>query len=131
VSETLRIGMTAERSVLVQEEHTAARWGSGSLLVFSTPQMIALMEGAAVDAVDPLLPTGYQTVGTHLHIDHLAATPMGRRVKAMAELTAIEGRKLTFRVAAYDEVGKIGEGEHHRFIIEVAKFMQRAEARGR
>ena len=120
------MGLAGERSLVVQEEHTATRWGSGSLLVFSTPQMIALMEGAAVDAVDPLLPAGHQTVGTHLQIDHLAATPMGCRVKAVAELAAIEGRKLTFRVAAYVEVGTIGEGEHHRFVIEVAKFMQRA-----
>jgi fluoroacetyl-CoA thioesterase len=131
VSATLTVGLTGERSLVVQEEHTAARWGSGSLLVFSTPQMIALMEGAAVDAVDPLLPAGYQTVGTHIHVDHLAATPLGRRVRAVAELVTIEGRKLTFRVAAYDEVGKIGEGEHHRFTIEVAKFIQRAEARSR
>lgn len=99
--------------------------------VFATPQMLALMEGAAVDAVDPLLPKGYQTVGIQAAISHLAATPMGLRVTAHAELVAVDGRKLTFRVEAHDEVGKIGEGEHHRFIVEVARFMEKAAARGK
>lgn len=129
--EEIRVGLKAERSLIVDEEHTAARWGSGGLKVFSTPHMLALMEGAAVDAVDPLLPKGYQTVGIQASINHLAATPIGLRVTARAELTAVDGRKLTFRVEAHDEVGKIGEGEHQRFIIEVARFMEKAEAKKR
>jgi len=131
VFEEIRVGAAAERSLVVTEEHTAARWGSGSLKVFATPQMLALMEGAAVDAVDPSLPPGYQTVGIQATISHLAATPMGLRVTARAELIATDGRKLTFHVVAHDEVGKIGEGEHRRYIIEVARFMEKAEARGR
>ena len=125
------VGARAERSLVVAEEHTAARWGSGALKVFSTPQMLALMEGAAVDAVDPLLPPGYQTVGIQATISHLAATPMGLKVTACAELVAIDGHKLSFRVVAYDEVGKIGEGEHQRYIVEVARFMEKAGARGK
>lgn len=129
--EGIKVGAKAERSLVVAEEHTAARWGSGALKVFSTPQMLALMEGAAVDAVDPLLPKGYQTVGIQAAINHLAATPMGLRVTAHAELVAVDGRKLTFRVMAHDEMGKIGEGEHQRFIVEVARFMEKAAARGK
>jgi len=131
VFETIKVGAVAERSLVVVEEHTAARWGSGALQVFSTPHMLALMEGAAVDAVGPLLPQGYQTVGSQAHISHLAATPIGRKVTARAELTAVDGRKLTFRVEAYDDAGKIGEGEHQRYIIDVARFMEKAQSRGR
>jgi len=131
VFEEIRVGATAERSLVVGEEHTAARWGSGALKVFATPQMLALMEGAAVDAIDPLLPQGYQTVGIQATISHLAATPMGLKVTARAGLVAVDGRKLTFRVVAHDEVGKIGEGEHQRYIVEVARFMEKAGARGR
>ncbi len=124
------LGISAERSLVVGEEHTATRWGSGALQVFATPQMIALMEGAAVDAVDPRLTPGYQTVGMQVNVSHLAATAVGRPVRARAELVAVEGRKLTFRVEAYDDVGKIGEGEHQRAIIEVSRFMSKAQARG-
>ncbi len=125
----LEEGATAERSLIVAEEHTAARWGSGALRVFSTPHMVALMEGAAVDAVDHFLPEGYQTVGVHLHVDHLAATPVGQKVTARARLLAVDGRRLVFRVEAFDDVGLIGEGEHQRFIIDVSRFMQKAQAR--
>jgi fluoroacetyl-CoA thioesterase len=123
------IGATAERSLVVRDEDTAAHWGSGQLVVFATPYMIALMEGAAVDAVEPRLPEGYQTVGSLVNVRHLAATPVGRRVTARAVLTAIDGRKLTFRVEAHDNVGPIGEGEHERYIIDVARFMAKAAAR--
>ena len=129
--ESVEIGAAGERSLIVGEEHSAARWGSGSLIVLSTPQMIALMEGAAVDAVDPLLPPGYQTVGIHLDVRHLAATPLGRKVTARAELVEVDGRKLTFRVEAYDEAGKIGEGTHQRYIINLERFMQKAASRGK
>ena len=129
MTDSLSIGATGERHIVVAEEHTAVQWGSGALRVLSTPYMIALMEGAAVDAVDPHLPKGRQTVGIHLDVQHLAATPVGGRVTARAELTAIEGRKLTFRVQAYDEVGLIGEGTHQRFVIDVERFMTKAEAR--
>lgn len=128
--EAIQPGLAAERSLVVKEEHTAARWGSGPLLVLSTPQMVALMEGAAVDAVDPLLPPGYQTVGGRLDIRHVAPTPMGWEVTARAELVEVEGRRLAFRVKARDRAGEVGEGLHHRFIVEVASFMRRAQSRG-
>ncbi|OGO05433.1 MAG: hypothetical protein A2Y73_06350 [Chloroflexi bacterium RBG_13_56_8] len=127
--DTIQPGLAAQRSLVVEEEHTAARWGSGSLLVLSTPEMVALMEGAAVDAVDPLLPPGYQTVGGHVDIRHIAPTPLGSKVTSHATLIEVDGKRLTFLVEAQDEAGKVGEGTHQRFIIEVAKFMQRAQAR--
>ena len=122
--EAIQPGLAAERSLMVGEEHTAARWGSGPLLVLSTPQMVALMEGAAVDAVD------YQTVGGRLDIRHVAPTPMGWKVTARAELVEVEGRRLAFRVEARDRAGAVGEGLHYRFIVEVATFMRRARSRG-
>ena len=126
----IEVGVAGERSLIVKKEHTAAAWGSGSLLVLATPQMVALMEGAAVRAVDPLLPPGHQTVGTHLDVGHIAATALGHKVTARAELIEIDGRKLCFRVQAYDDAGKIGEGLHHRFIVDELRFMQRARSRG-
>lgn len=125
----LRTGLTAERSLLVTEQHTAVQWGSGGVQVLSTPHMIALMEGSAVDAVDPLLPAGQQTVGTAVQIEHLAATPIGGRVTARATLVAVEGRRLRFEVHAEDEVGPIGRGTHERVVVDVARFMARAEGR--
>jgi fluoroacetyl-CoA thioesterase len=129
--ESIRAGLHAERSLKVADEHTARQWGSGAVAVFSTPHMVALMEGAAVDAVDALLPSGQQTVGTRVSVEHLAATPIGLQVTARAELTEVDGRVLTFRVVACDEAGTIGEGSHQRVIVDVARFMARAEARGR
>ena len=128
--EAIKLGAVGERSLVVEEQHTAARWGSGSLLVFSTPEMIALMECAAVAAVDSVLPPGHHTVGIHLEVSHTAATPVGHKVTAHAELIEIDGRKLGFRVRAHDEAGTIGEGLHYRFIIEEERFMRRARSRG-
>lgn len=125
----ITIGAAGTKSLVVAVEHTAAHWGSGSLYVLSTPHMVALMEGAAVSAVDPLLPDGYQTVGTRLDVRHLAATPMGGTVTARAELIEVDGRRLVFRVEATDGAGTIGEGTHERFIIEVERFLARASAR--
>ena len=127
--ETIALGATGAKQLVVAEEHTAARWGSGALYVLSTPHMVALMEGAAVNAVDPLLPEGYCTVGTRLDVRHVAATPMGQEVTARAELLEIDGRRLVFRVEATDGAGVIGEGTHERFIIEVERFLARTEAR--
>ncbi len=125
----LKIGAYAELSLIVGEEHTAACWGSGDLRVFATPRMIALMEGAAVAAVEPHLPAGYQTVGTALEIRHVAATPVGERIWARAELIEVDGRKLVYRVEARDNIGTIGEGIHRRFIVHAERFMQRTQAR--
>jgi fluoroacetyl-CoA thioesterase len=118
-------GLVGEIEMVVHEENTARHLGSGNVAVLATPEMVRLMEKAAVAAVDHLLPDGYRTVGVEVDIRHLAATPVGMRVRAQAELTAVEGRKLTFRVEAFDEVEKIGEGEHKRVVIDLKRFKER------
>jgi len=125
----LKIGMKGERSVIVMEQNTAKSFGSGRLEVFSTPFMIALMEGACVEAVDQTLPNGFSTVGTVVEIKHLAGTPLGMTVRAFGELIEFNGRELCFKVEAFDDAGKIGEGTHKRFIIENEKFLKKIQAR--
>jgi len=122
-------GLVGEIEMVVREENTASHLGSGNVAVLATPEMVRLMEKAAVAAVDHLLPDGYRTVGVEVNIQHLAATPVGLRVRAQAELTAVEGRKLTFRVEADDEVERIGEGVHRRVVIDVRKFKEKVEAK--
>ena len=123
------LGAESALSLTVEEACTAHRWGSGELLVFATPHMIALMERAAVAAVDSHLPEGYQTVGTLVNIEHVAPSPVGAQVTARARLVAREGRKLVFEVEAADANGLIGRGTHERFVIQTASFMQKAKAR--
>ena len=122
-ADILKPGLSAEKDDTVSEEKTAAAVGSGGLAVYATPAMIGLMELAAFSAVESLLPEGWSTVGTELNVKHLSATPLGMKVKAKAELLSIDGRALSFKVEAFDEAGKIGEGTHSRFIIDVEKFM--------
>ena len=126
----LEAGATAEIKRIVGEEDTAVRFGSGGVRVFATPMMVALMENAALNAVDPKLLEGFATVGLSLNVRHIAATPVGMKVRARAELVGIEGRKLNFRVEAFDEQEKIGEGTHERYIIELSKFLERTEKKG-
>lgn len=126
----LKVGMKAKVEHLVGEKDTAASFGSGNVLVYATPMMIGLMENAALKAVDPHLPEGLATVGTHLDVKHTAATPVGMKVWAEAELIEIEGKKLKFRIEAYDEKDKIGEGLHSRYIIHVEKFIQASKEKG-
>lgn len=126
----LEAGATAEIERIVGEEDTAVRFGSGGVRVFATPMMVALMENAALNAVDPKLLEGFATVGLSLNVRHIAATPVGMKVRARAELVGIEGRKLNFRVEAFDEQEKIGEGTHERYIIELSKFLERTEKKG-
>lgn len=125
----LHVGLRGEARVKVDESNTAVRFGSGSVLVFATPAMIGLMEKAALTSVDPLLGEGMATVGVELNIKHLAATPMGMDVAAVSELIEIDGKRLVFRVEAFDAREKIGEGVHHRYIISLAKFMDRVQAK--
>ena len=113
-------------SSFVSEDNTAVKYGSGSVDVFGTPALIALMEEAAINAVDSKLPQGHATVGTEIDIRHISATPVGMNVTARAELRKIEGRKLVFRVESFDELEKIGEGSHNRFIIELDRFREKA-----
>ena len=122
----LKISTRGEARTRVSDDNTAVKYGSGSVDVFGTPAMIALMEKAAINAVDCRLPDGCATVGTHLDVRHIAATPEGMNVTARAELTKIDGRKLIFRVEAFDEAEKIGEGTHQRFIIELDRFREKA-----
>ncbi len=122
-------GLVGQIKMVVREENTARHLGSGNVAVLATPEMIRLMERAAVAAVDHLLPDGYRTVGAAVNVRHLAATPVGMRVRAQAELIAVEGRKLTFRVEAFDEVERIGEGEHRRAIIDLERFKARVRAK--
>ena len=125
----ITIGMHGIATNLVEKEDTAAEVGSGSLLVYATPCMVALMEGAACEAIAQTLPDGQTTVGIELNIQHLSATPVGLKVWAESELISVEGRKLIFNVEAFDECGSIGKGTHERFIINKEKFMARVEAK--
>ena len=120
---SLTVGLKGRAETVVVYENTAAAVGSGLVPVFATPYMLALMENAAVNALTPHLAEGEGSVGTHLDVSHDAATPIGMKVWAEAELTAVDGRALTFAVTAYDERGPIGQGIHHRFIIQNEKFM--------
>lgn len=126
MADILSVGLQGRCTLLVSEEHTAAHWGSGSLRVLATPQMIALMEQAAATSVESYLPEGCQTVGTLMQVRHIAATPVGGHVTVTTELIRIDDRVLTFHVQAHDEAGLIGEGEHQRYIINAERFMERA-----
>ena len=126
---SLTVGSKGKAETVVTEANTAAAVGSGLVPVFATPYMIALLENAAVHAVQAGLEEGQGTVGTRLEVTHDAATPVGMKVWAEAELTAVEGRKLTFSVRAFDETGPIGGGVHERAVIAVDRFLARAEAK--
>jgi predicted thioesterase len=125
--EALKPGLRGRAELLVGEEHTAPRVGSGRVHVLATPVMINLIEAAALDAVERLLPAGRQSLGTVLNVRHVAATPVGMRVTATAEVTAIDGRTLRFRVEARDERELIGDGTHERVVVNVAKFDERVQ----
>ncbi|WP_297235066.1 thioesterase family protein [uncultured Flavonifractor sp.] len=126
---SITVGMKGRAETVVTPENTAAAVGSGLVPVFATPAMIALMENAAVNAVQSALEEGQGTVGTLLNVTHDAATPVGMKVWAEAEITAVEGRKLTYTVTAFDEAGPIGKGEHQRFIIQADRFLAKAQAK--
>ena len=120
------VGMKAEVSTLVEREDTAREVGSGSLLVYATPCMVALMEGAACEAIAEALEENQTTVGTALNIAHISATPVGLEVRAEAEVTAVEGKVITFAVRAFDEAGEIGHGIHKRVLVNSQKFLEKA-----
>lgn len=124
--DVLPIGLKGLAETLVTEENTAAAMGSGLLPVFATPAMLALMEQAAASSVQPFLPEGQGTVGTRLEVSHLAATPIGMAVRAESELIAVDRRKLRFAVRAWAGDELIGEGEHERFVIDNARFLEKA-----
>ena len=122
----ITVGMKAEVCTLVEREDTAKEVGSGDLLVYATPCLAALMEGAACEAIAGALPDTQTTVGTLLSIEHTAATPVGLEVRAEAEVTAVEGKVITFSLRAFDEAGKIGSGSHKRVIVNSQKFLDKA-----
>lgn len=123
----LTLGLKAEKTETVTDHNTALAYGSGGIRVYATPAMIGLMEGASLAAVEAALPEGFTTVGTHVSVAHVAATPVGMAVRAEAELTAAAGKKLSFNVRAYDETGLIGEGTHERYIVEAVPFVAKAD----
>ena len=123
----LQSGLTGTAEIVVGTRDTAPHVGSGKIGVLATPIMVNLMEAAALQAVERYMPPGYQTVGTRLDVKHFAATPVGLRVRAHAELTRVEGRTLTFTIRAVDEREAIGEGVHERLIINVERFDQRMQ----
>ena len=122
-------GIKGRLEQVVSPEMSAARVGSGLVEVFATPMMVALIERTCNESVLPHLEPGQGTVGTLVNVSHTAATPIGMRVWAESELIEVDRRKLTFRVAAYDECGPIGEGIHERFIIDTERFRQKAESK--
>jgi fluoroacetyl-CoA thioesterase len=122
-------GMVGEQTLLVTYDHSARHFGSGSIDVFATPAMIALMESAALAAIDAGLEAGTTSVGTFIEVRHLAASLIGAEITARAEVTGVEGREVQFSVQAWDEHELIGEGTHTRFIIDVARFMNRVESK--
>ena len=121
----LKLGVVGRAALVVGEEHTAPRVGSGRVHVLATPVMINLIEAAALSAIEHLLPPGHQSLGTLLNVRHTAATPVGMGVSATAEVIAVEGRLVRFRVEARDEKEQIGEGTHERVVVNVAKFDER------
>lgn len=123
----IKVGLNSIIETTAMQKDSAINYGSGAVDVYSTPAMIALLECAARNAVDLHLPKGYTTVGIKVDVKHLAATPIGSRIKASAELIEVDGKRLVFKVEAFDEVEKIGEGIHERFVIDMDKFMGRLD----
>jgi predicted thioesterase len=123
----INAGLKGMAQLVVGPEHTASFVGSGRIAVLATPVMINLIEAAALNAVEHLLPLGHQSLGIHLDVSHIAATPVGLQVTATAEVMRVEGRTVTFRVAARDVVELIGEGTHQRVVVSVTRFDERVQ----
>ena len=129
VESKLVLGKTASVSVVVDESNTAKIVGSGSLDVFATPMMIALMERAACECLSGCLDDGQTTVGSLINVEHTAASPLGAEITATATIESISGRKVEFKVSACDNAGEIGSGKHTRFIVDTERFIEKAETR--
>lgn len=124
-------GLTGDAITTVTSHNTALAMECGTVAVFATPALAALMEAASVNALHNLLDDSQTTVGVHLDIQHLAATPIGMDVRAEARLITVEGRRLTFRVSAFDGIEQVGIGIHQRVIVDAARFMSRTSAKMR
>jgi predicted thioesterase len=120
-------GLTGVAAIVVGEEHTAPSIGSGRVRVLATPVMINLMEAAALDGIERLLPHGHQSLGTHLNVGHYAATPVGMALRASAVVTRVDGRTVEFRVEAFDDKERVGDGTHTRVVVNVERFDQRVQ----
>jgi len=127
----IAVGLTGTAKLVVGPEHTAPFVGSGRIAVLATPVMINLIEAAALNAVEHLLPEGHQSLGIHLDVGHVAATPVGMLVTACAEVSSVDGRTIIFRVEARDEVEAIGGGTHRRVVVSVARFDERVQRKMR
>lgn len=125
----IQTGLIGKAVLEVAEENTAIAVGSGSVPVFATPMLVAIMENAAINALGGILPAGQSTVGTKIDVAHTAATPIGMTVSASAQLIEVDGRRLVFRIVAEDETGPVGVGTHERFIIDLEKFMAKVHAK--
>ncbi len=121
----IEVGIKGQAEALVEQEDTAKVVGSGDLLVYATPCMVALMEGAAWQSVAPFLAEGESTVGTRMDVKHLSATPVGMEVRAESVVTAVDGRKITFEIHAFDEAGEIGSAVHERVVIRAERFLEK------
>jgi fluoroacetyl-CoA thioesterase len=124
-------GLTGTAEIIVGPEHTAPFVGSGRIAVLATPVMINVIEAAALAAIEHLLPAGHQSLGIHLDVSHTAATPIGLRVTARAEVLQVEGRTVSFRVEARDDVEPIGGGTHQRVVVSVSRFDERVQRKMR
>ena len=125
----LTLGLVGHAEIVVGEEHTAPRIGSGMVHVLATPVMINLMEAAALAAAEKLIPAGHQSLGIRLDVRHIAATPVGMRVRATAKIVKVEGRQIDFEVEAHDEKDLIGDGTHQRIVVNVERFDKRVQAK--
>jgi fluoroacetyl-CoA thioesterase len=125
--ESIKSGASGSAQLVVGEEHTAPRVGSGKVHVLATPVMINLIEAAALAAIEHLLPAGHQSLGTRLDVRHIAATPVGMKIFASAVVESVSGRTILFKVSATDEKELIGDGTHERVVVNVAKFDERVQ----
>ena len=125
----IKTGILGEQTILVDGSLTAKTFGSGTLEVYGTPAMIALIENTALKSIEPELEDGWGSVGTSLNVQHLASTPVGMKVTAKTELLEVDRRRLVFAAEVYDEVGLIGKGTHERFLVEEAKFQAKTDAK--
>ena len=129
MSSPFKVGMTHEKFLKTGPEHSARHFFPHLPDVFGTPYLVGLFEGVSAELMEPHLSPGEQSVGIAMNLKHLAATPLGMEVRATTEITQMEGKKITFKLEAFDEKEKIGEAVHERFIINEAKFNQRVEAK--
>lgn len=121
----LEVGIKGLAEALVEQEDTAKSVGSGDLLVYATPCMVALMEGAACESIAPCLAEGESSVGISMNVAHTSATPVGMEVRAESRVTAVDGRKVTFEIVAFDEKGEIGRATHERVVIKAERFLEK------